>query len=127
MNTQKFPDFVIVGPTSDELVEEGYFTDVTKYAQKYHDMDIKVRITPNINLMLAQLSRSENQNVEWYDELDSFLTEMRNEIINMDKKNLKDFESYKHMLTVKYKETDVWLAMDCTNEDSLHIFTPQEY
>ena len=109
MNTQKFPDFVIVGPTSDELVEEGYFTDVTKYAQKYHDMDIKVRITPNINLMLAQLSRSENQNVEWYDELDSFLTEMRNEIINMDKKNLgKSMSFYRlvkrlHNITQKNK------------------------
>ena len=127
MNKQKFPDFVIVGPTSDELVEDCYFKDVTKYAQKYHHMTVKVRITPNINMMLANLSRSDDQNVEWYDELDSFLTEVRNEIVNMNNNDLKNFEKYKHMLTMKYKDADVWLAMDCTSEDSLHIFTPQEY
>ena len=127
MNTQKLPDFVVVGPTSDELVKDGYFKDVTKYAQKYHHMTVKVRITPNIKSMLAKLSRSDDQNVEWYDELDSFLTDVRNEIVNMNHDDLENFEKYKHLLTMKYKDTDVWLAMDCTSKDSLHIFTPQEY
>ena len=37
MNTQKLPDFVVVGPTSDELVKDGYFKDV------YEDNDVTGR------------------------------------------------------------------------------------
>ena len=127
MNTQSMPDFVIVGPSSDELVEDGYFTDVTQYAQKYHGMKIKVRVTPNISSMLARLSLGKEQYVEWYDELDSLLTTIREEILDMSDDDRKSFEQYRHTLMIKYKETDIWLAMDCTSNDSLHIFTPSEY
>jgi|TARA_R110000822_G_scaffold109421_2_gene239235 hypothetical protein len=129
MNTQQVPDLlsVIVGPTSDELVADGYFTDVTPYAKKFHDMTDKVRITPNISIMLAQLGSSEAQEVEWYDELDSLLTTIRGGIMDMNDDDFKNFEKYRHTLMLKHKDNEVWLAMDCTSGDSVHIFTPAEY
>ena len=71
--TSKDEPFIIKGATAQEMENEGYFINVTSYAQRFGIQPI-VRITQGVDSLLAKLSNDHNHWDSYHDALDSLIS-----------------------------------------------------
>ena len=140
---QKMSDFATVGLDSakvklnpDELVLNGYLTDVTRYSQEYYGITDTVRITPKVKALLEKYGDKEIFD-GWYDELDPLLTLVHSEIKSLKADTLKAFDECRESLKLKYRKRNIIVYREKNNDDavregknvstSILIITPSEY
>jgi len=109
---------VVYSITADELVADGYLSDVSYYAKKL-GIGTTVRITPNIvNILNGGNDEEYLSWDEWHDELDKMLRMIKKAIIE---------SNGEEMIECDYDGNRIWVMADYTSGDAIHIFTPDEY